>query len=417
MTGKTRPRWLMKSAVTASLALLLAACGQDYPNTTFVPLSETAVAIDKLWDLLLYLGVAVFVLVEAVLIYIIIRYRHRDNTPEPKHVHGHTQLEIAWTLVPALILVVIAVPTVRTIFVTQGDPPANALVIEVKGHQWWWEFDYPEFGFKTANELYIPTGRSVAFNITTENVLHSFWPPRLAGKRDAVNRRVNKIWFTAHDSAAGQVFNGFCAEYCGTSHSNMQFRVFVLNPTDFASWTAHQKTPAAYGAVAVPGAGASASASGAAPVAQVSAPPVTPAAATQTYEFPRGSIPSYAIPKLAYPPEVTFDESLVGDPARGLMAFNGTCVACHTVVGNPVAAGFVGPNLTHIASRTTLAGSIYPLTRSYLLRWVKNASAMKPGSWMPPQERGSFDPRTGLQIGQLDDQQIADIVAYLLLLK
>ena len=434
MTGKTRPRWLLKSAVTASLALAIAACGpNEYPNTTFAPLSELAVQIDALWDILLYLGLAVFVLVEVGLIYIIVRFRHKDNTPEPKHIHGHTQLEIAWTLIPAVILVFIAIPTVRTIFITQADPPANAMVIEVRGHQWWWEFRYPEYNVTTASELYLPTGRPVVLNIQTENVLHSFWIPRLAGKRDAVNRRVNKIWFTAHDSAANQVFNGFCAEYCGASHGNMQFKVFVLNEADFASWAAHQATPAIGSAAPAPAAvpaGGAPAAAGAAAAAVTSAAAVTPPAQGATamaapavaqaplYEFPRDRVPKYAIPQLAYPSSVTFDESLVGDAARGQTAFKngvGLCIGCHTVAG--VSAGLVGPNLTHVASRTTLAGSRYPMTREYMLRWIKNAPAMKPGSIMPPLAKGLTDARTGVATGTLDDQQIADIVAYLMTLK
>jgi cytochrome c oxidase subunit 2 len=419
MIGKYRPRWLLKSAVTASLALALAACGPEYPNTTFAPLSELATDIDKIWDILLLWGMIVFVLVEVALIYIVIRFRHKDSAPEPKHIHGNTTVEIIWTLIPAFILVMIAVPTVRTIFVTQGPAPAGALQVDVYGHQWWWEFRYPEFNFRTANELYIPAGRAVELHIHTQNVIHSFWVPRLAGKRDAVNNRSNRIWFTPHDSLANHVFNGFCTEYCGFSHANMQFRVFVVDQTSFAAWAAHQASPAVSAAApAAPPAGGATAAAAAGARADSATTPVQPASAP-VFEFPRERIPDYAIPGTPYPESIAVDENLVGDPARGMQAFSagGTpCIGCHTIVGNPIAVGATGPNLTHFGSRTTFAGALYPSTREYLLRWVKNAPGMKPGSLMPPLGKGLVNPLTG-QTGTLEDQQIADIVAYLMSLK
>jgi cytochrome c oxidase subunit 2 len=423
MIGKNRLRWLAKSAVTASLALALIACGTEYPNTTFAPGSELAENIDGIWDVLLLWGMIVFVLVELALIYIVIRFRHREGTPEPRPIHGNTRLEILWTLIPAIILLFIAVPTVRTIFQTQADPPANALQIEVRGNQWWWEFEYPEYGFKTANEIYIPAGRPVSLNIQTFNVLHSFWIPRLAGKRDAVNRRVNRIWFTVHDSLTNQVFNGSCTEFCGYSHGNMQFRVFVVSDADFSNWAAHMRTPAISGAQPV--AGAAPGATGTAAATQAMQAQLTPgtqdsaATAAPAYEFPKDRVPAYAIPQTPYWKDVTVDESLTGDAARGRELFNyplNLCIGCHTVAGSQYAQGINGPDLTHVASRTTIAGSMYPFSREILLRWVKNSPRMKPGSFMPTFEKGVVNPTTG-QVGMLDDQQIADIVAYLMTLK
>ena len=158
-----RPRRLIMAALTVVLALAFAACSQEeLPNTTFNPHTEFGGAIDELWDKLLFWGTLVFVFVEAALIFVVVRYRHREGRPEPKHVHGNTTLEILWTVLPALILVLIAVPTVRTIFRFQADAPANAIQVNVIGHQWWWEFEYPQYGFRTANELYLPTGRTVS---------------------------------------------------------------------------------------------------------------------------------------------------------------------------------------------------------------------------------------------------------------
>src|SRR3989449_7869640 len=144
-----------------------------------------------------------------------IRFRHREGRPAPKPTHGHTVLEIAWTLAPAVILVFVAVPTVRTIFATAGDAPADALRVEVTGHQWWWEYKYPDLGITTANEMHVPVGRPVQVAITSADVIHSFWAPALGGKRDAIPGHVNRIAFRA--DAVGD-YSGQCAEFCGASH-------------------------------------------------------------------------------------------------------------------------------------------------------------------------------------------------------
>src|SRR5207245_2457292 len=129
----------------------------------------------------------VFVFVEVLLLVALWRYRHRPNAPVPEQIHGNTKLEILWTIIPAVVLAIIAVPTVQTIFRTQGAARGDALQVEVVGHQWWWEFRYPQYGVTTANELYLPIGRTVNFALHTEDVIHSFWIPGLGGKRDLVN--------------------------------------------------------------------------------------------------------------------------------------------------------------------------------------------------------------------------------------
>src|SRR5687767_2743168 len=148
MTVMFRPRRLMTAALTVVFALALAACNETYPNTTFDPHTEFGRAIDGLWDTLLLWGMVVFVLVEIALIVVVVRYRRREGQPAPKHVHGNTTLEIVWTVLPAVILVLIAVPTVRTIFATQAEASGDALQVNVVGHQWWWEFEYPQLGVK-----------------------------------------------------------------------------------------------------------------------------------------------------------------------------------------------------------------------------------------------------------------------------
>ena len=164
MASTHRPRRRLLAALAAGVALTLAACTSDtYPNSTFHHTTEFNESIDFLWDRLLFWGTIVFLLVETMLVYTIIKFRGKEGQSEPKHVHGNTTLEILWTAIPALILVFIAVPTVRTIFRTQAKAAPNALQVEVIGHQWWWEFRYPQYGVTTANELYLPTGRTVYF--------------------------------------------------------------------------------------------------------------------------------------------------------------------------------------------------------------------------------------------------------------
>lgn len=407
LTGKKRWRPLAVLAANTIVLFGLAACAQEYPNTTFSPHTDFGRDIDKLWNLLLYLGTAVFILVEGALIVVVIKYRHRGGDQKPPQTHGNTTLEILWTLIPAVILVFIAVPTVKTIFKTQAPPPSGALNIEVTGHQWWWEFKYPEYGVTTANEIYVPIGRTVSFSLTSADVIHSFWTPQMGGKRDVIANRINHIWYTPDATMQSSIWNGFCAEYCGTSHANMRFRVFTVKPDEFAGWVAGQKAMAAYGATAP-----AAPATSPTPVATVTA-------AAPAYVFPRDKIPSWAIPHSPLPAGLTFNKSLVGDPARGQQLYSSNaCIGCHTISGNPMSVGIIGPNLTHIASRSTIAAGRFPNDTEHLSLWIKNARMMKPGVTMPTLGKDQFDPQLKAKMTSgLDDQQIADIVAYLQALK
>src|SRR3954465_12260922 len=248
-----RPRWpgtrgAGAAALTVAL-LALSACSRSYPNSVFHSRSDfNRDAVGGRVHLIIILGSVVFVRVEALLLYTMWKYRSRPGQREPEHVHGNTTMEIAWTVIPALILAVIAVPTVTTIFRTEAPAPANALHVEVTGHQWWGEFRIPEYNVVPANELYLPLGRPVDFTLKSQDVIHSFWIPALAGKRDVIPNRVNHIWFTP-DSMSEAAFNGVCVGYCGASHANMRFRAFVVSPQEFESWAKYQATPAAYGAM------------------------------------------------------------------------------------------------------------------------------------------------------------------------
>src|SRR5690242_4686847 len=260
MTGFHRARRTVYAALTPVFVLGLAACA-GFPDTIFGAHSEIGRTEDRLTYLLLILGGLVFVLVEGALIWALIRFRTRPNATTPQQTHGNTTLEVTWTLIPAVILAVIAVPSVRTIFETQANAAAGSLQVEVIGHQWWWEFRYPQYKITTANELYLPVGRKVNFALKTQDVIHSFSIPRLGGKRDLISNHTNFLWFTP-DSIGEQALNGMCAEYCGASHANMRFKVFTVTPENFASWAAHQQTPAAFGAVSAPAPAGTASAAG-----------------------------------------------------------------------------------------------------------------------------------------------------------
>jgi cytochrome c oxidase subunit 2 len=338
---KLDPSWWFRFAlalVTLGAAALGGCTLHDYPQSTLNPHSDYAHSIQSLLETLVFWVVIIFVLVEAALIVTVVRFRSRPGAPEPKHVHGNTVLEVAWTIAPALILAFVAVPTVLTIFKTQAKAPAGALEVKVVGHQWWWEFQYPEYGITTASELHVPVGRPVAVSLETADVIHSFWFPIVGGKRDVIPTRVNHMWFTP--DSVGE-FPGQCAELCGVSHANMRMKLFVETPADFRAWTAAQQGP-----------------------------PVEPDST-----------------------------SLAGKGKQVFLEVG--CVACHTIQG--VSPGIIGPNLTHVGTRTTIAGSIYPNTAEHLAKWIADPQKQKPGATM-------------LNLG-LNPDQIAAVVAYLQSLK
>ncbi len=431
MKGISRLRQLVSPGFLLVALVTLAACAGDYPNTTFTPHSEFGRAIDFLWDRLLLLGTIVFVLVEAALIFVMIRYRRRptDSAPPPQ-THGNVALEITWTLIPAFILLFLSVPTVKTIFQTQARAAAGALEIEVIGHQWWWEFRYPEYNIVTANEIYLPTGRTVNFKMTSADVIHSFWTPQLAGKRDVIANRTNYLWYTPDSTMASSEWNGFCAEYCGTAHAKMRFRVFTVKPDEFASWVAGQRRPAVFGAdpkapppmvVPFPEVRRALAPPVAAPAPMPAAQLTSLASGEAAYSFPRNQEEfDYAKPHTPVPSGLSFTPGLTGNAARGQQVYSSSaCIGCHSITGNPMSMGVVGPNLTHFGSRATIGAGSFPNTPAYLALWIKNARMMKPGILMPTLGKDQTDPvlKTQVTTGGLDDQQIADIVAYLTSLK
>ena len=465
--------------LAGTAALVLAGCSTDqYPHSVFTYNTEFNAGITDLHKRLFLLATIVFVLVESLLLYVIFRFRRRPGQAEPKHVHGNTTLEVLWTAIPAVILIFIAIPTVRTIFRTQAKAKPGALQVEVIGHQWWWEFRYPEYNITTANEVYLPLGRTVNFALKTADVLHSFWIPALGGKRDLIANHTNYLWYTPDSTQipGAQAWYGHCTEYCGASHANMRIRAFTVTPAQFESWVKGQQQVAAYGAVASPGQSSGpqtlgAPAAAAATILQAGAgnargpngesspggrdvpladesaarnnpaptqsasgagaagapnPPQRPAEALAAgtiapgWVFPAERMPSYLVPNTRIPAELTIDMSLKGDPERGKQIYSSqSCIGCHYINGNPASLGKIGPNLTHFGSRHTIGSGLFRNDTRTLALWLKNTRAMKPGVIMPTLGKGEIDPVTkrAVTAGGLTDQQIMDIVAYLQALK
>jgi cytochrome c oxidase subunit 2 len=226
-----------------ALALVLGGCGWDGPMSTLIARSDMARDVLSLYGLITWISIGIGALVFIVLGYVLLRFRDRPGAALPAQTHGRPWLEIAWTLGPAIVLLIIAVPTLQVTFRTQSlAKPADALEVVVRGFQWWWEFSYPALGVVTANELHVPAGRRVVFTLVGPDVIHSFWVPKFGGKRDVVPGRGNTMRLIP-DSPGD--FWGQCAEFCGTSHANMGLRVVVAAPADFDRWVAAQRAPAA----------------------------------------------------------------------------------------------------------------------------------------------------------------------------
>jgi cytochrome c oxidase subunit 2 len=224
-----------------TLALALGGCAWDAPMSTVVAHSDFARAILQVYAIVTWtttiIGVGVFV----ALFVVLLRFRARPgDTTLPRQIRGHTLLEIAWTIAPALVLLLIAIPTIQIVFRTQSTAtPADALQVTVRGWQWWWEFRYPQLNVVTANEVHLPAGRRVVLRLDGPDVIHSFWIPQLGGKRDVIPGRLNQITLTPE--RPGEYW-GQCAEFCGASHANMGMRAVVQSPADFDRWIAQQQS-------------------------------------------------------------------------------------------------------------------------------------------------------------------------------
>ncbi len=313
-------RKLVRSALLLAIATTLSACATGGPLDSLDPRGPIAEDIDWLFKLTLYIAIAIFVLVQGAILVAAVLYRDRPGRKEPKQTHGNAKLEVVWTVIPVLILAAIAVPTVQRVF-KYTDCSADALNVELIGHQWWFEYRYDDFDIDTANVLAIPTNTEVCLRMTSEDVLHNYWIPKLNGKRYLVPGQETILQLIADEPGE---YWGHCGEFCGLSHALMRARVMAYEPADFEAWVAEQQ-----------------------------APPVEPGS---------GSL-----------------------EAAGLEIFLANqCAACHNIDEvNPLDAG-IGPDLTHFASRNTFAGAILELDEPGALEsWLANPPAIKPGSFMP----------------------------------
>jgi cytochrome c oxidase subunit 2 len=337
----------------ACASLVLAACGQDLPATTTHPTGDNAQRIYDLMVPVFWAALAVFVVVEALLVYSVFRFRQRSESDAmPAQVHGNTRIEIMWTIAPALILLVIAVLTFRT-QAANSVQPADALKIQVVGHQWWWEFRYPDAQVVTANDVYIPTGQSVQFEMTSVDVIHNPWMPKLAGKTDAIPGHTNFLSFRTDTPG---IYRGLCAEFCGAEHAVMRFRVVAVPPDVFQRWIQQHQQPVG--------------------------PAITPG---------------------------TTDPARIGpgDPVRGEQAFlnvRNLCITCHRIEGYKEAVGVTGPNLTYFGSRLTIGAGASPNTAEDLKQWLHDPGGKKPDNIMA----------TVIKEGMITSQDIDDIVAFLM---
>jgi cytochrome c oxidase subunit 2 len=290
----------------------------------FDPLATPADESVKVAVLSLLICGAIFVIVAGLLAFIIFKFRRRpgDDAAEPPQVYGSNQIEIAWTVIPLLIVFILTMVTARIVSAVQNAGfPANAIHATVIGHQWWWEFRYPELGVVTANELHVPvssTSRKLptVLKLQSADVIHSFWIPQLSGKTDVIPNRDNQMWIDPREPG---IYLGNCAEYCGTQHANMLIRVVVQPQAEFEEWVANQKKPAV----------------------------IDPAVAQG-----RTTFESFA------------------------------CVNCHAIHGT-VASGLFGPDLTHLMSRQVIASGALTNTPEHLRAWIHNPDESKPGSLMP----------------------------------
>ena len=348
MTPSRRWPWL---TILALVLIGLAACST--PQTTFEPKSDAAERIHATYILLVVMASLVGAGVLAAMVYVMVRFRARPGRVATQ-THGHTGLEIVWTVIPAAILVVITVPSVMVLAQQYRDPDPDALHVKVTGHQWWWEFEYQGLGpdggpLVTANELHLPLGRQVSITLEAKDVIHSFWVPQLAGKVDALPGRTTTVEpFTPKETG---VFYGQCAEFCGSAHALMRFRVIVESLAAFEGWTAALQSP--------------------------------PAAAS-------------------------------GLAAQGQQLFFGAagCIACHTIAGT-VAQGKLGPDLTRYGARLTMGAGVLENNQQNTADWIYDLRSIKPVSegalFMPSfGTLPSSDPR------RLTRGDAAAIAAYLL---
>lgn len=294
-------------------------------NTSiFAPASTPATTIYQLSLFVLAITGAIYVVVGGLLVFIILRFRRRgvDSDTEPPQIYGSVQVELAWTVIPVLIVVVLFLTTARVIFAIQDAPePKEAIDVTAVGHQFWWEFNYPKLGIHAVNEMHVPVSNPRSptptfMTLLSADVMHSFWVPQLSGKTDLVPNKVNRLWIDPQQTG---LYVGQCAHFCGVQHAKMLLRVYVDTPEDFAAWVKNQQQKA-----------------------------------------------------------VEDDKVAEGRHVFETQA----CMNCHTIAGT-AGTGRFGPDLTHLMSRNTLASGAMANTKENLREWIRHPDTFKVGSLMP----------------------------------
>lgn len=434
ITPNSGIRRLIQGLLALPLLLFLSGCDLNTRMSTFDtkgPVAETQL---DLFMITVWVTLGIFIVVGGTYVVAIIKFRERpnDDRPLPSQGHGNPLVEIGLIGASVLLLVIIAVPTLKAIWFTHDTPVYEAgflgnwyadskdlpqeareepLVIRVIGYQWWWEFEYPQLGVTTANEMVIPAGKPVHLELRSVDVIHSFWLPRIAGKVDLIPGRANAMWIQAGDTferwrektgATGgeselradyaryleediyDYYYGQCAEYCGDSHARMLFRATAVSDADFADWVESQKTG---------------------------------------HTAPEGM--SWEEWYAAYDKN---PGQLTGDVNEGLKLFmgRGRCATCHVVDGNPRAVGVAGPNLTNVAQRLSIAAGWLNHRASEdsleideeeqyenFVKWIKHTDEVKPGNLMWKDNGGG--------IGEMDklltDEEVHKLATYLQTLK
>ncbi len=348
------------------------------PQSTFDVKGPVAKTQLDVFYVTLWVTLIVFVLVAGVLAYATIKFKARNNADSkaaiPDQGHGNPFVELGLIGASIAALVIIAVPTLRAIWYTYDVPEeqrADAYEVTARGLQWWFQFEYPAEQIDgagqliTGNELVIPAGRPVRINLRTNDVIHSFWVPKLAGKVDMIPNRGNHLWLQADEPG---YFWGQCAEFCGESHAVMRFRVIALAADDFAAWVENQKKPAR-----------TLTPAGEAPTAQFASYDMTPKkrnAPGYTAEFDADPMAAWTAFQF---PEKEENTALV---AQGRQIFKEkNCITCHAIRGHD-GVGVNGPDLTHFGSRTTVAAGLLENSKANLHRWIVNPDNVKPGNKM-----------------------------------
>jgi len=363
--AKAGRRWAPTLALLLVAGVALAGCGgleivEGQPYSHISPATDKAEDIQGLYRLIFWLALVVFVGVQTAIVYTVLKFRRRSEA-RPPQIHGSRTAEMVWTIVPAVVLLLLFIPTARVVFEHAAAEETATFPIDIYGKQWWWEVHYPQIPLDeanpdagplvTANEILIPEGANVVFNLRSNNVIHSFWVPQLSGKRDVIPGHDNKLQFVA--SRVGEYF-GECAEFCGGAHAWMRFKVLVVPQEEFDAWVTAMRQP----------------------------------------------------PAVDGNPETA---DVIEAPASF-----GVCLVCHRINGttplvaqqglnsNPYGIG-AGPNLTLLACRDVIAAGLLENTPENMERWLKHTKEVKDGTYMPNYYAD----------GIINDQQVAELVEYL----